>query len=80
LSARTNPDPVAWPRLGASELSEMAPFGIERPTSAGELLFQAGDASQDLFVVLEGEVEVVRSDGTDEVVSPNLPRAASSAS
>ena len=46
----------------------MAPFGTERPTSAGDLLFQAGDASQELFVVLEGAVEVVRYDGTDEVV------------
>ena len=46
----------------------MAPFGTERPTSAGDLLFQAGDASQELFVVLEGAVEIVRYDGTDEVV------------
>ncbi len=46
----------------------MAEFGSERPVSAGELLFQAGDTSQDLFLVLEGEAEVVRNDGTDEVV------------
>jgi thioredoxin reductase (NADPH) len=32
------------------------------------LLFQAGDASYDLFVVLEGEVQVVRPSGTDEVL------------
>jgi thioredoxin reductase (NADPH) len=46
----------------------MAPFGAEQPVVAGQLLFQAGEASYDLFVVLEGEVEVVRSDGADEVV------------
>ena len=54
--------------LGASERAETASFGSERPAVPGELLFQAGDASQELFVVLDGEVEVVRRDGTDEVV------------
>jgi thioredoxin reductase (NADPH) len=32
------------------------------------LLFQAGEASYDLFVVLEGEVQVVRPSGADEVL------------
>ena len=39
----------------------MAAFGSERPVAVGDLLFEAGEASYDLFVVLEGEVEVVRS-------------------
>jgi thioredoxin reductase (NADPH) len=68
LSAQTNPDPIAFPVLGASELAEMASFGTERPTNARELLFKAGDASQDLLVVLAGQVDVVRDDGTGEVV------------
>ncbi len=46
----------------------MASFGSERATEAGDLLFQAGEASYDLFVVLEGGVQVVRCDGSDEVV------------
>ena len=33
--------------------------------TAGELLFQAGEASYDLFVILEGEVEIVRFDDAD---------------
>jgi thioredoxin reductase (NADPH) len=61
-------DAVASPLLSASELAEMAPFGAEKAVAAGELLFRAGEASYDLFVVLEGEVEVLRSDGDDEVV------------
>jgi thioredoxin reductase (NADPH) len=68
VSASTGRDPVAWPVLGASELADVATFGTERATEAGQLLFQAGEASYDLFVVLEGEVEVVRSDGADEAV------------
>src|ERR1700735_2813611 len=67
-SASRTPDPAAWPLLDAAARAEMAPFGVERATSAGELLFEAGDASLELFVVLDGEVEIVRDDGTDEAV------------
>jgi thioredoxin reductase (NADPH) len=58
----------AAPVLSASELSEIAAFGTEEPMRVGQLLFQAGEASYDLFVVLEGEVEVVRFDGADALV------------
>jgi|HubBroStandDraft_2_1064218.scaffolds.fasta_scaffold00318_16 thioredoxin reductase (NADPH) len=60
-------DAVAWPVLSTAQLADMASFGSERQTEAGELLFEAGEASYDLFVVLEGEAEVVRSSGSDEV-------------
>jgi thioredoxin reductase (NADPH) len=46
----------------------MTTFATELETVAGQLLFQAGEASYDLFVVLAGEVQVVRSDGADEVI------------
>ena len=68
MSASSSGDSVASPVLSASELADMATFGTERATRAGDLLFQAGDASYDLFVVLEGEVQVVRPDGADEIV------------
>ncbi|HEY3828253.1 MAG TPA: FAD-dependent oxidoreductase [Solirubrobacteraceae bacterium] len=58
---------AAWAVLGAPELSEVAAFGVEQPTTAGQLLFQAGEASYELFVVLEGEVEIVRRAGADAV-------------
>jgi thioredoxin reductase (NADPH) len=62
MSTPEVPDPIAFPVLSVSELSEVAPFGAERRVEAGDLLFKAGEASYDLFVVLEGEVEVVLSD------------------
>ncbi len=68
MSARGFGDSAASPVLSASELADMATFGSDRATRAGDLLFQAGDASYDLFVVLEGEVQVVRPSGADEVV------------
>jgi hypothetical protein len=45
-------DAGAFPVLRAAELVEIAAFGAERPTAAGQLLFEAGEASYDLFVVL----------------------------
>jgi thioredoxin reductase (NADPH) len=68
MSASSSGDSVASPLLSASELADMATFGTEIATQAGDLLFQAGDASYDLFVVLEGEVQVVRPNGADEVL------------
>jgi thioredoxin reductase (NADPH) len=61
-------DPDAWPVLSDSQLADMAEFGSERATHTGEVLFEAGEASFDLFVVIEGEVQVVRSAATEEVV------------
>jgi thioredoxin reductase (NADPH) len=56
----------AFPLLSPSQLAEMAPFGCEKPIAAGDVLFEAGDASFELFVVLDGEVEVVRSSEEDD--------------
>jgi thioredoxin reductase (NADPH) len=68
MSASISEDPVASPLLSASELADIATFGTERATQAGEMLFQAGEASYDLFVVLEGEVQVVRPGAADEAI------------
>jgi thioredoxin reductase (NADPH) len=54
--------------LSASELADMAKFGTEKATRTGDLLFRAGEASYDLYVVLEGEVQVVRPSDSDEIV------------
>jgi thioredoxin reductase (NADPH) len=56
----------AFPVLSDAELAEIAGFGFEQPTVAGELLFEAGEASYDLFVVLEGEAEILRLDGASQ--------------
>ena len=49
-------------------LEEVAPFGKERAVGAGDVLFRAGDPSYDFFVILEGEVDVVRPDNDGDVV------------
>ena len=64
----------AFPVLSGSELAEMASFGSEKRVVAGELLFEAGEASFDLFVVLDGEVQVVRpNDGNDDIIATYGP-------
>jgi thioredoxin reductase (NADPH) len=65
-SAGPSKDPVTLLVLSDSEVAEMAPFGVERTVGRGELLFEAGEASFDLFVVLDGQVEIVAADGMDD--------------
>ncbi len=57
-------------RLDAAELAELAQYGDEQPLQAGEVLFRAGGTAYDLYVVIEGEVEIVRPDrdGEDRIV------------
>ncbi len=67
MSADRSRDDVAFPVLSASEIDDIRPFGVEESVAAGRLLFQAGEASWDLFVVLEGGAEVIRLDSADAV-------------
>ncbi len=66
MSARSDQGAVASPVLSAAELAEVAEFGAERQMAEGDLLFAAGESSYDLFVVLEGEVEIVAVLGPDD--------------
>jgi thioredoxin reductase (NADPH) len=68
MSASRHTDRGVEPLLTESQLQEMAEFGHERQVAVGDLLFEAGEASLDLFVVLEGEAEVVRVDEAQDVV------------
>jgi len=74
MSARESLDEVAWSVLSTAEIAEAAPFGEERAVAEGELLFQAGEATDDFFIVLEGEVEVIGGgDGEEFVVASYGP-------
>ena len=54
--------------LTADEIAELAPFGTERAVTKGEILFRAGDDAADLVVILDGEVEIIRSEREDDIV------------
>ncbi len=67
-------DSAAWPVLSDVEISDVGQFGTERVLATDELLFQAGEASDDFFVVLEGEVEIVRTGDDHEDVLASYGR------
>jgi len=73
MSAREGQDAVASPVLSQHQLAEVAEFGAERQVTEGDLLFAAGESSYDLFVVLEGEVEIVAIIGPDDDGSDHEP-------
>src|SRR5918995_5055789 len=47
------------PTLREDQIEVLSRYGQTRKTEVGEVLFRAGDTSNDFFVVLEGEVGVV---------------------
>jgi thioredoxin reductase (NADPH) len=61
-------DEIAMVQLGPAELDELAPFGHIRPVEAGEVLYRAGARNPSFFVVLEGQVDVVRVREDTEVI------------
>ena len=52
------PDPAAATELTDAQLERLRRFGTERRAEVGEVLFRAGDASYDFYVVLEGQVDI----------------------
>ena len=48
------------PTLDAETLAGLQPLGALRAVEPGEILFRAGDSTEDFIVVLEGDVEIVR--------------------
>jgi thioredoxin reductase (NADPH) len=47
------------PKLREDQIEVLSRYGEMRTTEVGEVLFRAGDTSNDFIVVIEGEVEVV---------------------
>ena len=55
-----------FPLLNDAQLARLRPFGQPRQVQAGEIVFDLGDTSHGIFVVLEGSIEVI-------AVSSNAP-------
>ncbi len=60
-------DSTAFPTLTEIQLDRLADYGDEVAVSAGSSLFEEGQASYDLIVILEGEAEIVYADPVSEV-------------
>src|ERR1700756_1161764 len=50
----------AFPRLSDDAIAALEPYATRREIQLGEVLFAAGDASYDFFVVLAGKVAIVQ--------------------
>jgi len=50
-----------YPRLSDRQISRISEIGQRRSVSAGEVLFEPGDRNSDLYLVISGGVEIVRS-------------------
>jgi thioredoxin reductase (NADPH) len=61
-------DPVAYPRLNASELAEVAPFGEHCVIAENDPLVSAGDYPFNSYVILSGTVRAVDVSTGDRVV------------
>jgi thioredoxin reductase (NADPH) len=58
--------PQMWPLLTDAQVQRLRAFGKEATFEAGELLFEPGQVSDRMFVILEGELEVVHPRGSSE--------------
>ncbi len=68
--AETFHDVIAFPTLDAADLAALRPLATCCSYKDGEVIFRAGDADLDLFVVESGEIEILNpADGDRLVVS-----------
>lgn len=58
----------AFPILSPADIEVLSAFGSVQSVEEGEILFNAGEQSLVFYVILEGEIEIVRPDDGDEVL------------
>jgi thioredoxin reductase (NADPH) len=66
-----------FPALREDQIETLSRYGQTRETTAGQVLFRAGDTQNDFFVVLGGEVEVVDDFGGEVRTMGSFARAVS---
>jgi signal transduction histidine kinase len=58
--------PDLFPKLSEEELSRLAPYGRELTLNPGEIIFREGDINYHFYVVLDGQLEIVKHIGKEE--------------
>ena len=59
------PPKAASPRLADKLFARLLGYGTPQQTRQGDVLFQPGDENVDLIVVVQGSVEVIRTETAD---------------
>jgi thioredoxin reductase (NADPH) len=57
-----------FPRLDAGQIARLMPQGERRPVEAGEVLYDQGDVTHGVFVILDGSLDVVGVSTAGEAV------------
>ena len=57
-----------FPVFPPDVLKELSEFGERREVATGDVLYRAGESASDFYVVLEGEVELVQDDESQQLV------------
>src|SRR5262249_48052280 len=62
------PPELAFPRLTSAQIARIAVHGRRRAVTRGEVRVEAGDRTVPFFVVVSGELQVVRPTGAAETL------------
>ena len=65
---------LMFPRLDDAQIARLAALGERRPTRAGEILFDQGDTTHGIFIVIAGSLEIVGVSAGGEAVLRVLER------
>src|SRR5262247_1330883 len=69
----TQAESDAWPGLTDGQIEHIRRFSTERSLRDGESLWEMGDRNRPLYIILEGEIQILS--GTDHVVTVHRPGA-----
>jgi thioredoxin reductase (NADPH) len=70
---RTQDESEAFPSLTDTQIGRIRRFSSERSLRDGESLWEMGDRNRPLYIILEGEIEILS--GADHVVTVHRPGA-----
>ena len=62
------PSDPRFPTFDADVLAELAEFGQEWEADAGSVLYRAGESTGTFYVLIDGEIDVLRDDESDDLV------------
>lgn len=68
-----DPSNRRFPVFPPDVLEELFEFGERRELATGDVLYRAGQSNSEFFVLIDGEVEVVRDDESQELVVVYTP-------
>jgi thioredoxin reductase (NADPH) len=60
---------LMFPALSPAQIARIASRGAVRPTTRGELLIEGGQTNVPFFVVMAGEIEVIRPSGLGDLLA-----------